>query len=328
MPANLPPTYYDAEKRYRDAKTPETKIEHLEEMLTIMPKHKGTDKLRADLRRRISKLRTQSQQKKGVSRRESAYTIEREGAAQIAVVGPPNVGKSSLIAALTNANPEVADFPHSTWKPTPGMAPFENIQFQILDTPPLAGEYVEPLLGDLLRRIDILIILLDLHADPLQQYEDTVESLAEWRIYPEGIAIPPELSKPPFVKTTLVLLNKMDDDEDEEDYQVFLELSELDLPCVPISTLRKRNLTALMAKIYNMANIIRVYTKSPGKEPDFNTPFVLPKDCTLEVLAIKIHKDFSQKMKYAKIWGKAVFDGRMVQRDYVLQDGDIVEMHM
>ena len=328
MPANLPPDYFEAEKRYREAKTPETKIEHLEEMLKIMPKHKGTDKLRADLRRRISKLRTQSHQKKGTSRHETAYSIEREGAAQIAVVGPPNVGKSSLIAALTNANPEVADFPHTTWKPTPGMAPFENVQFQIVDTPPLAGEYVEPLLGDLLRRVDILIILLDLRADPLQQVDDTIKSLAEWRIYPEGVAIPEDLQKSPFVKKTLVVINKMDEADDEEDYHVFLELSETELPCLPISTLTRRNLEALMKKIYQTAGIIRVYTKSPGKEPDPNTPFVLPTESTLEILANKVHKDFSEKMKYAKIWGKAVFDGQMVQRDYVLQEGDIVEMHI
>ena len=140
MPANLPPHYFQAEKRFREAKTPSEKIEALEEMLTIMPKHKGTDKLRADLRRKIAKFKTQSQQKKGGARRETAYSIEREGAAQVVVIGPANVGKSSLIAALSNATPEVADFPHSTWKPVPGMAPYENIQFQLVDTPPMSEE--------------------------------------------------------------------------------------------------------------------------------------------------------------------------------------------
>ncbi|HIC84931.1 MAG TPA: GTP-binding protein, partial [Desulfobacterales bacterium] len=144
MPANLPPQYFEAEKRYREAKTPQEKIEALEEMLTIMPKHKGTDKLRADLRRKISKFKTQAQQKKGAGKRETAYSIEREGAAQILLVGPPNTGKSSLVRALTNATPDVADFPHSTWKPTPGMVSFENIQFQLVDTPPITREYVDP----------------------------------------------------------------------------------------------------------------------------------------------------------------------------------------
>jgi ribosome-interacting GTPase 1 len=130
MPANLPPHYFEAERRYREAGTPQGKIEALDEMLMIMPKHKGTDKLRADLRRKISKLKAQAKKKKGGSRRETVYSIDREGAAQVLLVGPPNSGKSSLVDKLTNARPEVADFPHTTWKPTPGMVPFENIQFQ------------------------------------------------------------------------------------------------------------------------------------------------------------------------------------------------------
>nr|MBC8392594.1 50S ribosome-binding GTPase [Deltaproteobacteria bacterium] len=172
MPANLPPNYFEAEKRYREAKTPEEKIEHLEEMLTIMPKHKGTDKLRADLRRKISKFKSQSQQKKGASRRDTAYTIEKEGASQIAIIGPPNTGKSSLVSSLTNATPEVADFPHTTWKPTPGMVDFENIQFQLIDTPPITKEYVDPWMGNLMQRADVIAIILDLQSYPLKQYED------------------------------------------------------------------------------------------------------------------------------------------------------------
>ena len=144
MPANLPPNYFEAERRYREAKEPAEKVKALEEMLTIMPKHKGTDKLRAGLRRKISTFKTQTLKKKGVSRRDSAYSIDREGAAQVIVVGPPNSGKSSLLAGLTNAKPEVNSFPHSTWKPTPGMVPYENIQFQLVDTPPLTMDYVEP----------------------------------------------------------------------------------------------------------------------------------------------------------------------------------------
>ncbi|MBW1861261.1 MAG: TGS domain-containing protein [Deltaproteobacteria bacterium] len=328
MPANLPPQYFETEKRYREAKTPEGKIEALEEMLTIMPKHKGTDKLRADLRRKISKFKSQSQQKKSTSKRETAYSIEREGAAQIAVIGPPNVGKSSLIATLTNATPEVADFPHSTWSPSPGMVLFENIQFQLIDTPPITMGYIDPLMVDLIRRADILIILLDLHADPLQQLESTLSILQGLRIFPDGVSIPEGLKKLPFIKKVFVVLNKMDETEDEEDYEIFLELSETKLPTLGISVLSERNLTILIEKIYDMSDIIRVYTKSPGKEEDFNVPFVLPKESTLEELAVKIHKDFTNKLKFAKIWGKAVFDGQMVQRDYILQDGDVVEIHI
>ncbi len=328
MPANLPPNYFEAEKRYREAKSPEAKVEILEKMLTIMPKHKGTDKLRAGLRRKISKFKAQSQKKKRISKRETAYSMEREGAAQVVVVGPPNVGKSSLIAALTNASPEVTDFPHSTWKPTPGMAPYENIQFQLIDTPPITREYIDPWMADLIRRADIVVLFLDLQRDTLEQSENTLSILQELRIYPEGVTIPEDLQKPPFVKKMLVVVNKMDEAEDEEDYEVFLELSDIKLPSLGISILTGRNLKAFIEKIYEISEIIRVYTKAPGKEPDMNAPFVLSKDSILEELAAKIHKDFTNKLKFAKIWGKTVFDGRMVQRDYILQDGDVVEIHI
>jgi len=328
MPANLPPQYFEAEKRFREAKTPQEKIEVLEEMLAIMPKHKGTDKLRADLRRKISKFKTQPQQKKGVSRRESAYAIDREGAAQIVVIGPANVGKSSLVATLTNATPEVADFPHSTWKPTPGMVPYENIQFQLVDTPPISLDYMEPGMADLIRRADILVILLDLHGDALQQLDDTLWLLRELRIFHEGEPIPEDLKKPPLIKKMLLVVNKVDQQKDEEDYDVFLELSETHLPSVGISTRTKRNLTAFIERIFDISAIIRVYTKAPGKEPDLTAPFIVPEGSTLEELAAKIHKDFLDKLKFARIWGKEVFDGQMVQRDYVLQDGDVVEMHI
>ena len=328
MPANLPPMYFDAEKRFREAKTPESKIEALEEMLTIMPKHKGTDRLRADLRRRIAKLKEQAQQKKGGARRDDAYMIEKEGAAQIAVIGAPNTGKSALVAALTNASPEVAEFPHTTWKPTPGMAPYENIQFQLVDTPPITRDYLDPWMADLMRRADMLLIILDLQDDPLQQLEETLAVLGELRIFPEGSPVPGDLKKPPFFKKTLVVVNKVDHENHMEDYQAFLELAGLNLPSIGISLRAGSNLKGLLQLLYELSGVIRVYTKVPGKEPNKAAPFVLPKMTTLGELAGKIHKDFVSKLKFAKIWGTAVFDGQMVQRDYFLQDGDVVEIHM
>jgi hypothetical protein len=328
MPANLPPMYFEAEKRFREAKTPESKVDALEEMLAIMPKHKGTDKLRADLRRKISKFKTQAQQKKGTSGRGTAYAIEKEGAGQLVVIGPPNTGKSSLVAALTNATPEIAAFPHSTWKPTPGMVPFENIQFQLIDTPPISKDYTDPWMADLIRRADILILQVDLRGDPLQQLEDTLSVLEGWRVFPQGVPIPEDLKKAPFIKKALLVVNKVDRQEEEEDYEVFLELSQVRFPSLSISVRHGYHLTALVEKIYELSDIIRVYTRAPGKDPDLKSPFVLPRESTLEDLAEKIHKDFKEKLKYAKVWGKTVYDGQMVQRDYVLQDGDVAEIHI
>jgi hypothetical protein len=328
MPANLPPDYLEAEKRYRDAGTPDAKVEALEEMLTILPKHKGTDKLRADLRRRIAKFKDQSrQQKKAGSRQQSAYTIDREGAAQAALVGPPNTGKSSILAALTNAEPAVSSSPHTTWSPLPGMAAFENIQFQLVDTPPISMEYTDRGLTDFLRRTDMIVVVLDLHNSTLQQFEDSLAVLRDMRVLPVGSAEPEDMVKRPWFKEVMLAVNKVDTAEDEEDYQVFLELTETALPAVAVSARTGRNLEALPDMIYRHAGIIRVYSKMRGKDPDLTAPFVVARESTLEQLAGKIHKDFVKNLKFAKIWGNSVFDGQMVQRDYILQDGDVVEIH-
>jgi ribosome-interacting GTPase 1 len=328
MPANLPPTYIEAEKRYREAKTQEEKIAALEEMLAIIPKHKGTDKLQADLKRRISKHRDQSQKKKGTTKHKSVFAIDKEGAAQVVVIGPPNTGKSSLIARLTHASPEIAEFPHTTHKPTPGMAEYENIQFQLIDTPPITGEYIDPLMPDMIRRADIVVILLDVKADLIGQYEDTLATLETYRIFPENTVVPENVKKPHFFKNFLVVVNKVDAEKDEEDFETFVELTGLKSPSLSISIINEKNIRDFLDTLYTLSGIIRVYSKNPGKEPDMNEPFVIPKQSTLEELAAKIHKDFAQKLKFARIWGEAVHDGQMVQRDHVMQDGDIVEIHI
>ncbi|MBW1699772.1 MAG: TGS domain-containing protein [Deltaproteobacteria bacterium] len=328
MPANLPPDYFDAERRYREARTHLEKIACLEEMLTIMPKHKGTDKLRADLRRRISKLKEAVRTKKGVSRRESAFHIEKEGAGQVAVVGPPNVGKSALVAKLTNATPEVADFPHTTWKPTPGMMPVDDIQIQLIDTPPLSQQYVEPALVDLIRKADLILLLVDLQTDPVKQLEDTVALLEQYRIVPkrfqDRLGVQRGFTYIPF----LVLANKNDDADSEENFTIFSELLEDDWPMISISVKTGRNLELLKRKLVERLEIIRVYSKAPGKTPDMTAPFILKKGSTVEEFAEKVHKDFSEKLKIARVWGEAVYDGQAVQRDHVLRDGDVVELHI
>ena len=328
MPANLPPTYFEAEKRYREAKTPAEGIAALEEMLAIMPKHKGTDKLKADLRRRISKLKSKQQQKKKLGRRDRSYTIEREGVGQVVLLGTPNVGKSALVAALTNADPPVADFPHSTWKPTPGMMYFENVQIQLIDMPPVSKEHTEPWLLDIARRADIILVVVDVQTDPMQQLEETVSFLKDNRIAPLGMADLYGVTDRWTFVSFLVVANRSDDQSTEENFEIFKSLVEDDWSLIPVSAKTGRNFDLLRQTLFTNLEIIRVYTKVPGKEPDRKAPFVLKKGSRLEDLASKIHKDFLEKLKYAKVWGKDVYDGQMVQRDHVLQDGDVVELHM
>jgi ribosome-interacting GTPase 1 len=174
----------------------------------------------------------------------------------------------------------------------------------------------------------MIMLVIDLRGDPLQQLQDSLSMLRDWRIFPKGTEIPENLTKSPFIKRMLVAVNKMDADKDQEDYQVFLELSEIKLSCIGISVHKGRNLSALVEKIYDLFEIIRVFTRAPGKAHDPTAPFVLPRDSKLEDLAEKVHKDFKEKLKYAKVWGKAVYEGQMVQRDYTLHDGDVVELHI
>ena len=328
MPANLPPTYFEAEKRYREAKTPAEGIAALEEMLAIMPKHKGTDKLKADLRRRISKLKSKQQQKKKLGRRDRSYTIEREGVGQVVLLGTPNVGKSALVAALTNADPPVADFPHSTWKPTPGMMYFEDVQIQLIDMPPVSKEHTEPWLLDIARRADIILVVVDVQTDPMQQLEETVSFLKDNRIAPLGMADLYGVTDRWTFVSFLVVANKSDEQSTEENFEIFKSLVEDDWSLIPVSAKTGTNFDLLRQTLFTNLEIIRVYTKVPGKEPDRKAPFVLKKGSRLEDLASKIHKDFLEKLKYAKVWGKDVYDGQMVQRDHVLQDGDVVELHI
>lgn len=328
MPTNLPPEYFEAEKRYRAARTPAEKSDCLEELLGTIPKHKGTDKLRADLRKRLSKLKTASQTKKGASKHDSAFHIDKEGAGQVAVAGPANVGKSSLVATLTHATPEVANFPYTTWKPTPGMMPVEDIQIQLVDTPPLNRNYMEPDLLDLIRRSDLILLVVDLQTDPVQQLKDTVALLEEHHIVPcrlkDRYAEQQRLTFIPFC----VLANKDDDELSDENFEIFCELLEDDWPLLPVSATTGRNLERLKQILFEQLEIIRVYSKSPGKEPDLSEPFILKKGNTVEDFAGKVHKDFIQKLKVARIWGEDVYDGQMVQRDHVLHDGDVLELHI
>lgn len=328
MPANLPPNYFEAENRYREAKTSKEKIAALEEMLTIMPKHKGTDKLRADLRKRISRLKDASLSKKGTGRRESVYSIDREGAGQVMVLGSANVGKSALVALLTNASPEVADFPNTTWAPTPGMMPVGDIQIQLIDTPPIDREYIEPELLDLIRRCDLILLVVDLHTDPVGQLEDAVKQLEEYRIVPFRLksryAGQYGYTFIPF----LVLANKNDDERTDENYTIFRELLEDDWPMVAVSVLSDRNLEEFKQALVKRLNIIRVYSKAPGKAPDLSAPFTLKRGSTVADFAEKVHKDFVEKFKMARVWGHNVFDGQKVQRGHVLEEGDVVELHI
>lgn len=326
MPANLPPQYFEAEKEFRQAKMPEEKIAAIEEMLAIMPKHKGTDHLRAELRARIAKL-TQAMDKKAATHRTSTV-IRREGAAQVAVIGLPNAGKSQLVARVTNATPAVADYPFTTHTATPGMMEFENIKVQLIDTPPLVPQAVEFWLTNLLRRADALLIMVDLASEPLAQLEAITEQLEKMRIRIGRGKGEEAGSGLIHYKKALVAGNKIDLPQARQSYRVLESGLHDRLPLVALSAKDGSRLEEMKRRLYETLDVIRVYTKMPGGKPDYSDPIVLPRGSTLEDAAAQVHKDFLARLKYARLWGSGKFDGVMVKRDHVLQDGDVIELHI
>lgn len=328
MPTNLPPDFYEVEKRYRLAKSPAEKIACLEEMLSIIPKHKGTDHIRADYRRQISKLKSSSKTQKGGSIHVSAFRIDREGPGQVVVLGTTNVGKSALVDRLTNATPEVANTPYTTWKPTPGMMLVDNVQIQLVDTPPLDREYLEPELIDLIRRADLILLMLDLQTHPDQQLETTVEILRQNRIVPSHLKGSTDEDQYVWHVPVIVLTNKCDDESMDDICEIFRELLEDEWPIISVSAETGRNLDQLKNAVFESLDIMRVYSKAPDEEPNFSKPVVMKNGATLEDFTKEIHKDFHEKLKFAKVWGSTAFDGQMVQRDYILQDGDVVELRI
>ena len=326
MPANLPPQYFAAEKNFRSAKTTLEKIAALEEMLAIMPKHKGTDHLRAELRRRMSKL-TQASDKKVATQRAS-MVILKEGAAQVVVIGPPNAGKSQLVSRVTNASPTVAEYPFTTHTATPGMMEFENIQIQLIDTPPLVSHSTESWLPPTLIRADALLVVVDLGDDPLTQLEAVTTELGNMRIGIGARNADQEQGRVLRQKKALIIGNKIDLDEASQNYTALQNKYKDQLPVIAISAKKGIGLEEMKLKVYQMLDILRVYTRVPGGKPDFDDPIILNRGSTLEDAAASVHKDFRARLKYARVWGSGKHDGLMVKRNHILQDGDIIELHV
>ena len=325
MPANLPPQYFEAEKRFRAAKSPVEKMVTLEEMLAIMPKHKGTDHLRAELRSRMAKLSQMAAKKAGAQR--ASMAIDKEGAAQLGVTGLPNSGKSHLVAAITNASPTVAEYPFTTHSATPGMMAFENIKIQLIDTPPLPPQPSQWWLPPMFRQTDALLVMVDLNDRPLVQLETSIAELGKMRI----VISRAKAEEEPWTiwqKKALIIGNKTDLDENNRSYQALLNKYKGQLPVAAISAKDGTGLEELRLKIYQMLDIIRVYTKAPGKKAELTEPVILSRGSTLHDAATSVHKDFGQKLKYARIWGSGKHEGIMAKRDHVLQDGDVIELHL
>lgn len=327
MPTNVPPQYKEAEARYRAASTLGEKVAALEEMLRLVPKHKGTEKLQADLKARLSKLRRDPEHKAGA--RAAGHLVSHEGAGQIALVGPPNGGKSSLVDRLTHASPKIGDYPYTTREPVPGMMPYQDVSIQLVDLPPVGEEHVEPWVFDLVRRADMVWVVVEAAAslDGFERIRDLLEA-KHIGLLPPGEA-PPE-DAPPVVlwKSTRAVLTGGDRPGAAADRDAFAEL--LGPRWIPllVSSRDGTGLDDLAASTYRDLGVIRIYTKHPGKPPDTERPFTVPRGSTVRDLATVIHKELAEGFRFARVWGASVFDGQRVQGDHLLEEGDIVEIHI
>ncbi len=328
MPANLTPQYHAAEKQYRQANTAEEKLEALHQMLAVIPKHKGTDKLQADIKRRISQLKEQGRKAKTAAKKTPFWVIEKIGAGQVPVLGAPNAGKSALIAHVTSADLRVADYPFTTQAPAPAMMPYQDIQFQLIDTPPWSEGFHTDWMPELVRRADACVLLADLGDEEAASHIGyIVEALDERDVVLVG-DVPDEREGFEIYIPALIVANKSDLPASEPVLEMLRERFSERFPICKVSANDGSGLAEFGAELFRLMQIARVFTKTPGEEADLKEPFILPVDSTVRDLAGKIHKDFLETLRYARLWGSSGrFQGQRVAEDHVLKDGDVVELH-
>ena len=328
MPANLTPQYKEVELRYRHANSLAAKMAALQEMMAVIPKHKGTDHLRADLRARMSRHLEELEKTKTTSGGgPQPFSIRKEGAGQVLIIGLSTSGKSELLNALTGAPAKVGDYAFTTQIPMVGMLPFENILIQLIDTPALNYKDIQSRLFGLLRNADLLLVVLDLSGSPVRDMRKIVAILNLWGYSLLKAGQDMDLEAARIQKSPILVANKLDMEGARDTIiQIHDGYSKL-FPIIEVSCLDGTGLETLRNQVFKELRKIRVYTKSPNREADLNSPIVMPRGSTLADAAERLHKEWRDKLKYALLWGSSKFDGQRVGRDYALADGDVIELH-
>jgi small GTP-binding protein len=384
MPTNVTPEYLTAEEEYRQAKTSKEKLKALEKMLSLIPKHKGTEKMQMQIKRKISKTKEEIESKVRKTSHGPTFNVKKEGAAQIALIGLPNTGKSSLLKNLTNADVKIGSYPFTTTMPTPGMMEYKDVQIQLVEIPAVIrdvslGKGFGLQILSAIRAADAVVLVIDLGQNPLEQMrilldeldrggiklneappdveivkkgeggidirgkqlfqgdEQIVkELLLKKKIHNAIVVFHNDITVKQFKESldesvafrpAIILANKGDKKNSKEAFALLKKhFSSYDI--VPISALKEKNLEGVKESIFKSLNIIRVYTKTPGEEVAY-PPITMTPHATVYEAAGRIHKQFQKKFRYARIWGSSArYDGQKVGSDHMLQDGDIVEVHI
>jgi len=330
MPANLPPQYHKVEDEYRKAPTTEKRLEKLRELFRLLPKHKGTERLQSDLKQRMSQLKEELEHGKTAGKKSGpSHHVPREGAGQVGLVGPPNAGKSSLLAALTNARPEIAAYPFTTRSPQPGIMMWHDVPVQLVDLPPLSSDYFEAWLPNVIRSADAALLVVDLSSDDVAESAIQVLNRLDGT-HTELVAELPYDVLDESIRhlRTVMIGNKLDAPGAGDRLEIIREWFADRFPIVACSAQTGEGLETVRTAAYDLLGVLRIYTRAPGKPVDRTRPFTLPVGSTIIDLARVIHRDFEHTLKSARIWGTGVFDGQTVKRDHELRDGDVVELHV
>jgi ribosome-interacting GTPase 1 len=330
MAANLTPQYLEAEAKYRAAKTPEEKLAALEEMWRELPKHKSSEKIQADVKKKLSAARKALQQsgRKGPVRVDP-FAIPKTGAGQIALIGTPNVGKSSIVGGLTNANVRIAEYPFATALPVPGMVAYEDIQIQLIDTPPVTADHVPTGSSGLWHSADALVVVADLSSNAiLEDVETCLNHLSERNIrLIDGPRRLPEQPGGTLHVAGFLLANKLDVAGAGARLTMLRESFGKRVRIEPLSTRDPERMARLAELLFRLVHVVRVYAKPPGRKPDLNEPFVMPAGSNVHELARKVYRGLEDRVKSARLWGHGVADGQNIQLEHILHDRDIVELH-
>jgi len=390
MPANLPAEAKHKWREVSQARRPEEKIEKLREFLSLVPKHKGTEKLRAQVKRKIAILRREiagkKRKKAGISG--PKFFIEKEGDAQIVILGPTKVGRSTLLSILTNAKVEISNYPYTTKEPTPGMFQHQDLRFQIVEAPALMEGSADGVAWGVqtltaARNADGLLLMVDLSRNPLEQLSLITQELEKARILTRrpkakieiekkymgaglkiitlgrllycttkdmeqllksygindatvkihGEATIDDIEDAIFEDTVyrpaIIIANKADTPNAAKKIEQLKNLSGTEMKILPVSCKTKHGLEKLGSEIFEMLDIIRVYTKEPNEKFPSKKPFTIRKGSTILDLAKRIHSDFYKQFSYAKVWSKRLrFSPQKVGGTFTLEDGDTVEIHM
>lgn len=338
MPTNVSPEFRKAQAAFRRAREPEERLALLREMLRLIPKHKGTEHLQSDIKSKIKDLTDEIKgPKKGAGRSGPPTSFRPEGAAQIALVGPPNSGKSALHARLTGSHSTSQPYPFATQFPHPGMFPYEDAAFQLIDLPSISTQHPIPWIANALQPAEGCLLVVDLsQPGTVERLIEVCELLKEKRVYfharwPAEGEIPQTDDDDMFATRlpTLLVANKSDLLTDPEgELEVLEELSGVDFPTLAVSAETGDGLENLGAWLFEHLGVVRVYTKVPGKPPDRSKPFTVRHGDTVLHVAEQVHRDVARDLKFARVWGTGSFEGQQVGRDHVLIDGDVIELHI